>query len=228
MYPSRSFCAAMIHRIRDKTLKAKYGANGDSADLRDLFKKGNDIVRLGGIFNIIPDEHLTVGTIHFQTKLMAEYAQVYGDFKMADGTFKITKHDKVYVFWIVVDSLLCTRFVGVTVNFTKKSDAIIEGAKVFFKHEFVHEDKLEVGGIVGYYDPYVDNAIDMPTTTRDDCAVGITSSEHSGIAIDNIDDTVPVPAPHIESDETNRSIHNSGITSSEHSGIAIDNNDSQY
>jgi hypothetical protein len=39
---------------------------------------------------------------------MAEYAQVYGDFKMADGTFKITKHDKVYVFWTVVDSLLCT------------------------------------------------------------------------------------------------------------------------
>ena len=68
---------------------------------------------------------------------MGEYARVYGEdgFKMADGTHKITKYDMTFVFWMVIDCLLKSKFVGYTANFTENSDVIIDGADVFFQHE---------------------------------------------------------------------------------------------
>jgi hypothetical protein len=79
----------------------------------------------------------SINTIHCQTKLMAEYARVYGKdgFKMADGTHKITKYDMTLLFWMVIDCLLRSKFVGYTANFSENSDIILNGADVFFKCE---------------------------------------------------------------------------------------------
>jgi len=51
---------------------------------------------------------------------MGEYTRVCGEdgFKMADGTHKITKYDMTFVFWMVIDCLLKSKFVDYTANFT--------------------------------------------------------------------------------------------------------------
>jgi hypothetical protein len=86
---------------------------------------------------------------------------------MADGTHKITKYDMTFVFWMVIDCLLKSKFGGYTANFTKNSDVIIDGADVFFQDVSssssldVDSNKILVGGIPGYFDPFVDNEIDL-------------------------------------------------------------------
>ncbi len=52
---------------------------------------------------------------------MGEYANIYGTdgFKMSDGTHKIIKYNSMtFIFWMVVDCLLRSKFVGYTANFT--------------------------------------------------------------------------------------------------------------
>jgi hypothetical protein len=98
LFPSRSFSPAMLYRrMRDKILKAKYGA--DSHNLTNLFVKAETIKHLGGRFVVVPSStDFSIETIHCQMKLMGEYARIYGDFKMADGTHKITQYDMTFVF----------------------------------------------------------------------------------------------------------------------------------
>jgi hypothetical protein len=100
--------------------------------------KGERIRRLGGSFVVVPSStDFSIETIHCQTKLMGEYARVYGvdGIKMADGTHKIAKYDMTFVFWMVIDCLLWSKFVGYTANFTENSDVIIDGAIIFLKHD---------------------------------------------------------------------------------------------
>jgi hypothetical protein len=87
---------------------------------------------------------------------------------MSDGTHKITKYDMTFIFVMVVDCLLRSNFVGYTANFTENSKVIIDGAKVFFKKEVASTSlpqddhhTILVGGIPGYFDPFVDNEIDL-------------------------------------------------------------------
>jgi hypothetical protein len=132
-FPHRSLSSMMLYRMRDKFLKEKYGADGHN--LPDLFMKGERIQHLGGSFVVVPlSTDFSIETIHCQTKLMGEYARVYGvdGFKMADRTHKITKYDTTFVFWMVIDCLLRSKFVGYTANFTENSNIIIDGAIIFF------------------------------------------------------------------------------------------------
>jgi len=135
-FPHRSFSAKMLYRMKDKFFTEKYGADGHN--LPDLFMKGERIQCLGGLFIVVPSTtDFSIETIHGQTKLMGEYARVYGvdGFKMADGTHKITKYDMTFVFWMVIDCLLRSKFVGYTANFSENSDIILNDAKFFFKCE---------------------------------------------------------------------------------------------
>jgi hypothetical protein len=75
--------------------------------------KAETVKRLGGRFVVVPSiSDFSIETIHCQTKLMGAYARIYGDFKMADGTHKITQYDMTFVFWMVIDCLLRSKFVG--------------------------------------------------------------------------------------------------------------------
>jgi hypothetical protein len=139
--------------------------------------KGDRIRPLGGKFLVVPSSSdFSIETIHCQTKLIGEYAAVDGEdgFKMADGTHKITKYDMTFVFWMVIDCLLKSKFVGYTANFTENSDVIIDGAHVFFHNEAprtlldVESSTILVGGIPGFFDPFVDNDIDLDADTIPD------------------------------------------------------------
>jgi len=99
-FPHCCFSAQMIHRMRYRFLKNKYGADGHN--ITDLFMKGERIRCLGGLFIVVPSStDFSIETIHSQTKLMGDYTTVYGvdGFIMADGTHKITKYDMTFVFW---------------------------------------------------------------------------------------------------------------------------------
>jgi hypothetical protein len=153
--------------MRDKFLKAKFGADGHN--LADLFMKAETIKRRGAHFVVVPSiSDFSIETIYCQTKLMGEYARIYGDFKMADGAHKITQYDMTFVFWIVIDCLLKSKFVGYTANFTKNSDVINAGGEIFFKEDIsstafaqIMQNKVIVGAIPGYFDPFVDNEFDL-------------------------------------------------------------------
>jgi hypothetical protein len=59
-------------------MNKKYGVDGHN--LHDLFMKGDRIQQLGGKFIVVPSvTDFSIETIHCQTKLMGEYARVYGE-----------------------------------------------------------------------------------------------------------------------------------------------------
>jgi hypothetical protein len=149
--------------------------------------KGDRIRFYGGKFIVVPSQNdFCIATIHCQTKLMGKYANIYGTdgFKMSDGTHKITKYDMTFIFWMVVDCLLRSKFVGYTANFTENSEVIINGAEVFFSQEVLRtspysqgdDSNICVGGIPGYFDPFVDNEIDFAESCKDDGL--LTVGEH--------------------------------------------------
>jgi hypothetical protein len=104
-FPHRTFTAPMLHQMQDKVLKEKYGDNLHNHNLHDLFMKGDGIQFFGGNFIVVPSQNdFCIATIHCQTKLVGEYANIYGTdgFKMSDGTHKITKYDKTLFFgWLL-------------------------------------------------------------------------------------------------------------------------------
>ena len=132
--------------------------------------KGDRIRHLGGKFIVVPSViDFSIETIHCQTKLMGEYARVYMVKMVLRWLMghKITKYDMTFVFWMVIDCLLKSKFVGYTTNFTENSDVIIDGADVFFQHNNssslldVDNNNFFVEGIPGYFDPFVDNEINL-------------------------------------------------------------------
>jgi len=175
--------------MRDKFLKDKYGADGHN--LTDLFTKAETMKHLGGRFVVVPSNtDFSIETIHCQTKLMGEYARIYGDFKMADGTHKITQYDITFVFWMVIDCLLRLKFVGYTANFTENSDVINSGVELFFEEDStaasaqVEPNKILVGGIPGYFDPFVDNEVDLVAVTREQELASVHRKKATGFMTD--------------------------------------------
>ena len=93
-FPGRCFDRILLNNLKKKHVIAKFGKDGHN--LQDLFQKGELIRQLGGKFVVTPSsEDLGVDSIHSQTKLQGEYAEIYGrnGFKMADGTFKMTQYE---------------------------------------------------------------------------------------------------------------------------------------
>jgi hypothetical protein len=73
-----------------------------------------------------------------------------------------------FIFWMVGDCLLRSKFVGYTANFTENFKVIIDGAVIFFNQEVAstslsqdNHHKIVVGGIPGYFDPFVDKEINL-------------------------------------------------------------------
>jgi hypothetical protein len=78
---------------------------------------------------------------------------------------------------MVVNCLLRSKFVGYTANFTENSEVIIDGANVLFSQQVsrirlhpsqVNDKYICVGGIPGYFDPFVDNKMDLAEESKND------------------------------------------------------------
>ncbi len=61
-----------------------------------------------------------------------------------------------------------SKFVGYTANFTENSDVINSGVEIFFSQDTasnasakVEQNKVLVGGIPGYFDPFVESDVDL-------------------------------------------------------------------
>jgi hypothetical protein len=63
---------------------------------------------------------------------------------MADGTHKITQCNMTFVFLIVIDCLLRSKFVGYTANLTGNSDVINSGVEIFFNKDIASTASAQV------------------------------------------------------------------------------------
>eukprot|EP00985_Skeletonema_marinoi_P019382 scaffold11088_cov129-Skeletonema_marinoi.AAC.2 len=98
--------------------------------------------------------------MHWQTKLMGEYASVYGKeggVVFVDGTHGITRHGAVFVFFAVVDCLMKSKIAGWTACWSEQADPIVQAAEAFFGTN--EDDGAKIGEIEGYFDPFVDNVV---------------------------------------------------------------------
>jgi hypothetical protein len=157
-FPGRCFQSQMLHRIKKKVLDKTYGA--DRTQVNELISYGEKIKKDGGHFSIDPSPDFTVEAMHWQTKLMREYALLYGNsdgFILADGTHGITRHKVIFVFFVVVDCLMKSKIAGYTACWSEQGGPILRGAEAFFESD--KEDNVEVGEIPGIYDPFVDNVV---------------------------------------------------------------------
>ena len=164
-FPNRSYDYELLRRVQDKFLDEKYGP--DRNQLHDLFRKGDAIQQHGGIFLVDPcHDDFGIESIHFQPSLMRKYANLYAvnQFKMADGTHHLTRHNSTAIVWICVDGLLRTKYIGMTYAFSEHHAPIVRGAKLFFPGDgtLVNSTKsLAVGEFAGFFDPVVDNEVTL-------------------------------------------------------------------
>ena len=131
-FPNRSFEYELIRRVRDHALDEKYGP--DRVQMHDLFRKGDEIQKHGGLFVVDPsNEDFGMEAIHYQTSLFRRYALTYGvnQLKFVDGTHHLNLHKPTTIIWSGVDRLLRTKFMGVTYAFSEHSKPIIRGARLF-------------------------------------------------------------------------------------------------
>jgi hypothetical protein len=97
---------------------------------------------------------------------MGDYANVYGDLRMADGTHKLSQYDFVFIIWMGIDGLGKSVFLGTTCNFSENADTIVRGAKLFFPSDHV-DTKIRAGYFQEYFDPFADNEITITENVID-------------------------------------------------------------
>jgi len=159
IFPSRAFTNQMLDRMKRKQLDDMFGK--DRHNLPGLLAKCDAVRKNGGTFVIEPSsDDFGIKTIHCQTKLMSDYANVYSDLRMADGTFKLTQYDFVFILWNGIDCLFKSHFTGISCNFSENSIAIRNGANHFYPNK---KDSLKVktGAFDNYFCPFQDNEVDL-------------------------------------------------------------------
>ena len=171
-FPHRSFDYQLLFRIQETILNANYGK--DRQNLHGLFECGSHIRRLGGVFEVTPSDKgdFDIAAIHFQTKLMGDYATMYGEdgFKMLDGTHHLSANNMKFMPWMVIDCLFHSKFAGFTASFSENSEHIIEGAKLFFPNKCDKNNATVEVGELGkkYFDPLVDTSVTIESSDDDD------------------------------------------------------------
>jgi len=95
-----------------------------------------------------------------------------------------------FVFWMVIDGLLRSKFVGYTANFTENSDVIKSGVEIFFEEDStatsaqVEQNKILVGGIPGYVDPFVDDEVHLVAVTGEQELASVHKKKATGFMTD--------------------------------------------
>ena len=129
-FKKRCYHDKMIQRVRKKILDEFYGK--DRAQLNLLFVNGDTIRRLGGLCKVEPSKDVGLVALHIQTSSMKKCDRTYPLFRQGDGTHSLYGHPFVFVFFLTIDCLMMSQFVGTTACLTESSVPIIAGAKKFF------------------------------------------------------------------------------------------------
>ena len=84
LFPNKIFQKPLLANIKTKVLDNMHGK--DRHNIPALATLSSDIIRSGGICNIVPDDSFGIESIHLQTKDMHQYTMQYG---MNDGYSKV-------------------------------------------------------------------------------------------------------------------------------------------
>ena len=156
--PGRAYTSQLLHRLKKNHLDARLGEGRHGLDA--LFDKCRIIRQEGGVFEITPGEDFGIESMHVQSKIMKDLAFVYGDLRMVDGTFKLSKYDFCWIVWLVVDCLERSNIIGFTAHFTESSGAIMSGARLFFPQDEVKDHSVtQISSLEGYFCPFGDNKV---------------------------------------------------------------------
>ena len=131
----------------------RYGE--DMHDLPGLFEKCRQVKSEGGLFEIVPSPtDFGIKSIHVQARLMRAYAMMYPDLKIVDGTTGLSQYDFTFILFSCVCYLMRTHITGITANFSKHSDAMIEGANMFFHTKKSSCDYVKTGEFADNFCPF--------------------------------------------------------------------------
>ena len=163
--PGRAFTPQLLKRLRLKILQSRYGT--DMHDLPGLFEKCKQVQAGGGTFEIVPSSSdFGIESIHVQSKLMNEYAAIYRNLKIIDGTHKLSQYNFVFVIHSTICCLLCTHVTGITAHFSENSKAIIEGCHLFYPETKTVTNTVKTGEFTDHYCPFADSEITVPADVK--------------------------------------------------------------
>ena len=116
-----------------------------------------------------------IDTVHYQTKLMANYADTYTAVILGDGTHNLSREDLIVLIYTTVDCLGKTVVTGVTHNFSESCDAIVSGLRLFYKLLSKPEPETIPGSLGMFMDPLVDPILNI-SDVSDEFASNMTDS----------------------------------------------------
>ena len=156
-FKKRCYHYKFIQRVCKKILDEFCGK--DRAQLNLLFMNGDTTRRLGGLFEIEPSKDFGLAALHIQTFSIKKYDRMYPLFSQGDGIHSLSGHPFVFVFFLTINCLMMSQFVGTTACLTESSAPIIAGAKKFFNSPISSSEKttIEVGEFPGMFNPWVDS-----------------------------------------------------------------------
>ena len=143
IFPQRRFEKALLHRIKNRTLDESLGNNRH--DLPKLANTAEDVIRIGGVFAIIPDpESCGINSIHVQGPTWRDYSRQYccDGPKMMDGSHQYSQYNIKAIPITCIDGLGRSFIAGCTYNLTENSSCITEGAKKFFSSSFTNNELI--------------------------------------------------------------------------------------
>jgi hypothetical protein len=123
------YCDDLIYRVRAKGRVHVFGSDPDAVN--SFMTMGRKVISDGGVFEVIYDASMRIEEIYLQKPSLKPYAEIYGDFTILDGTFKISAYNLTLMIFSNVDCFGKTTITGLVFAPTEASDAAIKGARLF-------------------------------------------------------------------------------------------------
>jgi hypothetical protein len=128
-FPTKEFADSLIQRMIKKGKIALFGKDEDA--INQFMDLGKLLTASGGQFFCSHDESIRINEIHLQTATMAQYADIYKDFNIVDGTFSISAYDMMLIVTTNVDCLGKSDMTGYIFAESETSEAVVRGLKTF-------------------------------------------------------------------------------------------------
>jgi hypothetical protein len=159
----REYSTPLLSRLMARGRKIHYGPDPDA--MNHLISWGLNIKSNGGIFDVEVSQAGQITKIFVQTSEMLEYAKVYNDFTLADGTHNCTSYDLKLVPFMNVDGLGYSNLTAFHLSPSELGADMIKSLKLF--------NLAKVGGVL-----MTDGHPSYPSTASQLNTVHILCMEH--------------------------------------------------